>query len=168
VEPNDLARPATDGGVPNSDGGNADSASGDSLVVAFDGAPVNGTVKSCGYSQDATYRTMDCVLDLADGNTVTVSYLSAAGSGFAPTGPVSFPRQDDVLVTVQMIETGTIPYRTVEDVPWSGSGALTLTATGEGGRYAGTAKGTFTRDNPFSSRPTPGPIAFTISWSAKR
>lgn len=164
VEPNENDG---GGGIPASNDGGADAVNAASTVVTFDGKAISGFVKSCGYSQDATYRTMTCNLELSNGNTITVSYLSGAGSGFAPTGSVNVPRQDNVLVTVQMMETGVTPYATAEDTPWSGKGTLSLTATGADGIYAGSAQGTFTRNNPFSSKPTPAPIAFEISWSKK-
>lgn len=167
AEPSETENSTSDGGAGSRDSGSMDAARGDILVVTFDGASVAGSVKTCGYTQDSTYRTMECALDLANGNTVRIRYLAAAGSGFAPTGSVNVPRQDSVLVTVQMMETGKTEYATEEDVPWSAKGTLNLTATGEGGHWAGTAEGTFSRNNPFSSKPIPNPIAFKIAWDKK-
>lgn len=156
---------AEDGGTVVRDSGLPDAQTGDNVSVTFDGKSVGGKMHACGYTQDSTYRTMECSFDLDDGNTITVSYLGAAGSGFAPLGSVDVPRQDNVLVTVEMMETGKVAYATEEDTPWSGKGTLVLTGTGEGGKYAGSAKGVFSRNNPFSSKPTPSPIDFSFSFS---
>lgn len=164
ISDDDSGMPS-DGGSKASDAGASDAKAGDAVTLTFDGKNVGAKMHSCLYTQDSTYRTMECKLDTDDGNTITVSYLSAAGSGFAPLGSVEVPRQDNVLVTVEMMETGKVPYSTEEDVPWSGKGTLTLTATGEGGKYAGSAKGVFSRNNPFSSKPPPSPIDFALSFS---
>ena len=169
ADPDETGNPTADGGAGNSDTGSSEAASGDSLVVTFDGASVTGRIVECGYMEDGTYQTMECAFELDNGNTVRIIYLSPAGSGFVPTGSVNVPLQGGVLVSVQMMETGKVEHVTVDDMPWRAKGTLNLTATGEGGHWAGTAEGTFTRTyGMFSSKPDPAPIAFKMAWDKKK
>ena len=130
------------------------------FTVTLDKKLVGATLRSCGYEEDSTYRSLTIVADLAEGSTLSINYLYgyAGGSAHAPTGQL--PDSERRLVTIELAGPGD-DKSSLDKFPRNGSGSLDLIATGGDGLYAGAAEGSFVSGNPLDPRPS---ILYTLSW----
>jgi hypothetical protein len=162
----DVGSTAGDSGTsetPVADAATADAPHADTFTVVIAGKTVGATLRSCGYQQDATYRSMIITADLADGSKLSIQYMYGYSGGemYAPRGPV--PTDALRLVHIELANPGD-DKSSPDKFPMSGQGSINLKSTGQDGIFEGIAEGTF-KPGPFDPSPEK---TYRIEWWHKK